>query len=210
MAWGSSQKRFKPVHLNLVLIHQHWIRESINVPATSCNQVIGERNMGRDNDSVHLLPRWLTLPLLCPYLRFVCCIMARRKAGRVRVTPARRCAHRSIIAKAIWLLSKFLSPFKLELIKKIQSRAVHVGGFVRMCKRFVKEVQQTIYIMKRWREEKIACGCWTSQRWPQALFVYAAQLPTLVGCCWLGRKGLCTQKHLNNPTHFKLFVFFLG
>lgn len=78
-----------------------------------------------------------------------------------------------------------------------------------MCKLFVKEAHQTLSIMKRWREEKIACGCLTSQRWPRALFVYAAQLPTPVGCCWWEKRGLCTQKYLNKPTHIKLSFFFL-
>ncbi len=58
MLGDSSQKRFKPVWLDFVLICQHWIRQSINVPAQSCNHVKGERNMGCDNDLPHLLRQW--------------------------------------------------------------------------------------------------------------------------------------------------------
>lgn len=54
----SSQKRFKPVWLDFVLICQQWIRQSINVPAQSCNHVKAERNMGSDNDLAHLLQWW--------------------------------------------------------------------------------------------------------------------------------------------------------
>lgn len=42
------ETRLKAVYLNLVLIRQHWIRQTINVPATSCNQVIERRNIGCD------------------------------------------------------------------------------------------------------------------------------------------------------------------
>lgn len=45
------------VCLDFVLIRQHWIRQSINVPAQSCNHIKGERNMGCDNDLPHLLRR---------------------------------------------------------------------------------------------------------------------------------------------------------
>lgn len=56
---------FKPVYLNLVLIHQPWIRQTINVPATPRNQVIEKKkNIGCDNDLVHLLFRKLIPPLL--------------------------------------------------------------------------------------------------------------------------------------------------
>lgn len=58
MLGDSSQRWFKPVWLDFVLIRQHWIRQSINVPAQSCNHVKGERNMGCDNDLPHLLWRW--------------------------------------------------------------------------------------------------------------------------------------------------------
>lgn len=57
--------------------------------------------MGCDNDLVHLLPQWLILPLLRPCLWFVGCIMARRKAGCLRVYAARWRARGSIAAKAI-------------------------------------------------------------------------------------------------------------
>lgn len=58
------EARLKPVYLNLVLIHQHWIRQTINVPATSCNQVIEKRKIDCDNDLVHLLFRRLIPPSL--------------------------------------------------------------------------------------------------------------------------------------------------
>ncbi len=51
----SSQERFEPVWLDFVLICRHWMRQSIKVPAQSCNHVKGERNMGCDNDLPHLL-----------------------------------------------------------------------------------------------------------------------------------------------------------
>lgn len=84
----SSQKRFNPVWLDFVLICQHWIRQSINVPAQSCNHVKEERNMACDNDLAHLLQRWQPGASIC--LRFVrrmlmpsvyCAVMARRNVG---------------------------------------------------------------------------------------------------------------------------------
>lgn len=114
------ETHLKPVYLNLVLIHQHWIRQTINVPATSCNQVTEKRNIGCDNDLVHLLfQRLIPLSLWCFW--FVRCIMVRRNVGCSRITAARWHIHGSITAKAIRLLSKFLSPFQVELGKNTTS-----------------------------------------------------------------------------------------
>lgn len=116
MLEDSSQKRFKPVWLDFVLICQHWIRQSINVPAQSCNHVKGERNMGCDNDLPHLLQQWQPGASIC--LWFVrrmlmpsvyCRVMARRNVG-CRQTKERLyhydlgricCVNRSVITKSI-------------------------------------------------------------------------------------------------------------
>lgn len=150
MVWDSSQKRFKPVYLNLVLIHKHWIRQSINVPATSCNQVTGKRNTGCDNDLVHLLLRCLILPSLCWCLQFVCCIMVRRNPRCIR-TAAQWHAHGSIADKAIWRLEGFyFSPFQIGLIKKTTTTRNNVGESVKVW----KEIQQRIYNMTRCIKQK--------------------------------------------------------
>lgn len=60
-----SQKWFKMVWLDLVLICQHWIRQSINVPAQSCNHVKVERNMACDNDLAHFLQLWQPEASIC-------------------------------------------------------------------------------------------------------------------------------------------------
>jgi hypothetical protein len=65
-----SQRVFKPVWLDFVLIHHHWIKKSINVLVQSCNCVKGERNMGCDNDFPHVLQLGAQSPALVCYREF--------------------------------------------------------------------------------------------------------------------------------------------
>lgn len=118
MLEDSSHKRFNLVWLDSVLICQHWIKQSINVPAQSCNHVKGERNMACDNDLAHLLQQWQPGASICLwFLRRMlmpsvyCGVMARRNVG----SPTNKGMLMSLLVTggcAVWNVQSLLKQFR--------------------------------------------------------------------------------------------------